>query len=308
MGTLLELCDKLPISISEALLQLPEQVQKNLEEIRIKIGCPVFIYAEGQEYALTLPESCLVDYGFVQEVYHSILNYSIYAYQDSIAEGYVTLKGGHRVGICGKAVVEHGKPRGITNITSLNIRRASERIDISRSYYKYITNELGGFYNTILISPPKCGKTTLLRDFIRNLSHHGFKIGVCDERSELAGSTDSGFSFDLGMRTDVLDNCPKAAAMMMLIRSMSPDIIATDEIGRAEDFQALEQAVVCGVGVLTTIHGIQYQDLLKTPLAAFLQRGLFQRIIYLSSSPAVGTVWRISDGNNKTLYGRRDMW
>lgn len=306
MGFINDLYDKLPLVVSNALEMLPSRIRHDLEEIRLKAGCPILVYAHNQEYTLTMPEGIKIDKKFINDAYNLILNYSVYAYKDSISDGFVTLKGGHRVGICGKTVIENGVPKGITNITSLNIRCASQRVGIAESYYKYITNECGGFFNTILVSPPKCGKTTLLRDFVRCLSGHGFKVGVCDERSEISGSAENGFAFDIGIRTDVLDNCPKAAGMMMLVRSMSPDIIVTDEIGKKEDYRAMEQALVCGVGILTTIHGTGYEDLIRTPVSAFLQKGLFQRIVYLSSSPSVGTVYRISDGRNRTIYGRKE--
>ena len=128
-------------------------------------------------------------------------------------------------------------------------------------------------------------------------------MGVCDERNEIAGATEKGFSYDLGERTDVLSGCPKEKGMMMLIRSMAPDIIATDEIGRKEDCYAISSAVRAGIGLLTTIHGKGISDLESSEIGSLVRQGIFPRIICLSDSPRTGTITGIYSANRKALAG-----
>ncbi|MEA4988546.1 MAG: stage III sporulation protein AA [Anaerovorax sp.] len=295
---------KLPLELSIELQRLSPEIQEQLQEIRIKVGHPILIYSGSKEYVLKGESAPTIDKEYVNNVCNCILNHSIYAHQQDLANGFVTMEGGHRVGFCGRAVIDNGRVHTLTNITSVNIRKSRQIIGISEPYYSYLTTQEGYFYNTILLSPPKCGKTTMLRDLIRNLSAHGFKVGVCDERSEIAGFDHLGTSFDLGMRTDVLDACPKEKAMIMLIRSMAPDIIATDEIGKLEDYEAIRSAVTAGVGLLTTIHGNSYEDLLRSPAKNLLDCGIFQRIVYLGNQPKIGTVRNITDEKNHTILFR----
>jgi stage III sporulation protein AA len=165
----------------------------------------------------------------------------------------------------------------------------------------YILDENRRLMHTIIISPPMCGKTTLLRDIIRNLSIRGLRVGVCDERSEIAGSFQGVPSFDLGPRTDVLDSCPKDEGMVMLIRAMSPDVIATDEIGKKSDIYGIETALYAGVSLLTTIHGKDYDDVLKSGIGKFVADNVFKRYIVLSNHPSIGSVSKIYAENKRRI-------
>ena len=147
--------------------------------------------------------------------------------------------------------------------------------------------------NTLIISPPKCGKTTMLRDLARNLSNAGFRIGICDERSEIAGCYDGKTSYDLGPRTDVLDGCPKADGILMLIRAMSPDVVMTDEIGKPEDAAAIRSALSAGVKIITTIHGSSFEDAAKSAVGSLITDHVFETLIFLSAQPVTGTVEKI---------------
>lgn len=147
--------------------------------------------------------------------------------------------------------------------------------------------------NTLIISPPKCGKTTILRDLARVLSNKGFKVGICDERSEIAGCYNGETSYDLGDRTDVLDGCPKAEGILMLIRAMSPDVIITDEIGKKEDVKAIEAALCAGVGIITTIHGSSYEDIACSSIGELVENQVFDTLVFLTATPETGTVKRI---------------
>lgn len=299
-----EMIPGLPGEWYEEIKSLPRESFDSLEEIRIKSGKPVYLYCGNGEYILNCTRQHPVNPKILSTICNSLFHHSIYAYQEELANGYITLESGYRIGFCGRAVVEGNRIKTLRDISSLNIRRAKEIFGISERCYPYTVDDSGRFYNTLIVSPPKCGKTTLLRDFIRNLSDRGFKIGVCDERNEIAGASENGFSYNLGDRTDVLSGCPKEKGMMMLIRSMAPDIIATDEIGKEEDCYAITSAVTAGIGILTTIHGNGYEDVLDSGIGGLVQKGIFRRLIFLSGQPRTGTISQICDWKNEKVAGR----
>jgi len=287
-----EILDKLPDQIGRELKGVPKNVIENLEEIRLRTGQDLRLLSGGLEYVL----ACKIDNETLNIALNNILNHSYYAYEEELAKGYITIEGGHRIGICGRTVVEKGSVRLIKDISSLNIRCCREMKGISDECIRYVLKNNTEIYNTIIVSPPKCGKTTLLRDLIRNLSHRKFHMGVCDERSELAGMYMGRPSFDMGANTDILDGCPKEQGMIMLIRSMAPDIIATDEIGKKDDIYALEAALCAGIGIITTIHGSSYEDIKNSGIGEVVARGAFQRIIFLTNNPKIGTIKEVRNG------------
>lgn len=301
MNSLDKILMKLPIEIGEQIKCLPSQIKKNLEEIRIRNGQDVVLYAAGKEYALECRNGTKIDNIMINNIFNSLLNYSAYACQEELTNGYITIEGGHRVGVCGRTVMENGRVKTIKDISSINIRRSREIIGVSDPCMGYLMKGKRQIFNTIIVSPPKCGKTTLLRDMIRNFSCMGFQIGVCDERSELSGMYNGRSSYDLGFRTDVLDGCPKEKGMIMLIRSMSPDLIATDEIGKKEDCHAIEAAVCAGISLLTTIHGSCYEDVISSGVGELVEKGIFERLIFLSNLPAIGSISAIRDWRNQNV-------
>lgn len=292
---------KLPAEIGEQMKMLPANILNNLEEIRIRCGKHILLFANGKEYEMEAASGRKIDSDTLNMIFNSLLNYSAYAYQEELTNGYITIEGGHRVGICGRTILENGKVKTIKNISSINIRRSKEFVGISDPCMRYLMKNKTQIYNTLIVSPPKCGKTTLLRDMIRNLSGMGFQVGVCDERSEISGSFHGQTSYDLGIRTDILDGCPKEKGMIMLIRSMAPDIIVTDEIGKKEDCYAIEAAVCAGISLLTTIHGSCYDDLLHSGIGEMITKGVFERLIFLSNMPAIGSISMIRDGRNNNV-------
>ena len=301
MNGLEQILLKLPQEISARMSSLPCSIIDHLEEIRIRSGQNILLFANGTEYEVEGPNGEKITYELLNTIFQSLLNHSIYAYQEELSNGYITIEGGHRVGICGHTVMENGRVKTIKNISSINIRRSQEFIGISDPCMRYLIKGNRNVYNCLIISPPKCGKTTLLRDLIRNLSGMGFQIGVCDERSEISGSFHGQTTYNLGFRTDVLDGCPKEQGMIMLIRSMAPDIIATDEIGKKEDCYAIEAAVCAGINLITTIHGNCYDDLLNSGIGNMVRNGVFERLIFLSNTPAIGSVSTIRDGRNHVV-------
>ena len=216
-----------------------------------------------------------------------ICNYSVYAYEDEIRQGFLTVQGGHRIGVAGQAVMKTEKEiKNMKHICFLNIRISHQIIGAADAIMPFIY-EGENLCNTLLISMPGVGKTTLLRDIVRQVSDgniyaKGINVGVVDERSEIAGCFQGIAQNDLGIRTDVLDACPKALGMMMLLRSMSPKVIAVDEIGGKEDEEMIRQVTRCGVHIMATIHGNGLEDLKKNAIGRELVReAIFERYIVM---------------------------
>lgn len=315
-GKISEVTRYMPKSIKEILEGMPQNVLLNIEEVRLRQGKPVILHGAENEYLLGVNGKFTVDvrssyictYEDIKSAVSLITNYSLYSYEDDIRNGFVTVDGGHRVGICGKAVLEGGRVRTFKDISFINYRVARQVLGVANKVLKSIICENEDIYNTLIISPPQCGKTTILRDIIRQLSNgiptmafRGKKIGLVDERNEIAACSMGVPKNDVGIRTDVLDGCPKAEGILIMIRSMSPEIIATDEIGRSEDGAAILDAVNAGVKIITTIHGSDIEDFLRKPALEKLHRNLFERYIVMSRRQGVGTIEMILDENYKPI-------
>ena len=234
--------------------------------------------------------------GQIHSLLNNLMKFSYYAYEDDIAKGFITIDGGHRVGLCGKAVVEDGKVTLIRDISSLNIRYSREIIGCSDKIMPYVFNEQGNLCNLLIVSPPGCGKTTLLRDLARNISLQGIKVGICDERSEIAGMSGGISAYTFGNAVDVLDGCPKASAMQMMVRAMSPQLLITDEIGTKADADAIRNCSGSGVKVICSMHGSCMEDLKKTGVWEIVEGNSFDYIIFLTDQPVIGTVKEICHG------------
>ena len=251
-----------------------------IEEIRIRVGQPIELRC--MEKNLWLSE-CITAQD-IEEMLTFISQYSIYAYEEEIRQGFLTLEGGHRIGFAGQVRLSEGKISHMVNIRFLNIRVARENKGCAGDLLPWIYRN-GEFYNTLLVSPPGVGKTTYLRDCIRRISgggEKGKKICVIDERSEIAACHLGVPQNDLGSRTDVIDGCPKREGMLLALRSMSPDIIAVDELGGEEDGDMLRQVALSGCQIFGTVHGKKLSDLERKPaLRTCFEEQLFQRYIFL---------------------------
>ncbi|HYE84205.1 MAG TPA: stage III sporulation protein AA [Clostridia bacterium] len=314
---ILEVLDYLPKHIRQMIRKLPEETLAGIEEIRLRLGKPLcvsgcdlelFITADGKDTA-DAGKAYLVSGDDLKSSLQLVCNFSMYSVEEELKNGFVTVCGGHRVGVCGRVVAENSKVRTMKDISYMNFRIAKQIIGASDKVIGYLIRSPDCIYNTLIISPPQCGKTTLLRDLTRKLSSgseahlfQGMKISLIDERSEIAACSLGIPRNDVGIRTDVLDGCPKAEGILMMIRSMSPEIIATDEIGRREDADAIIDAVNAGVKVVTTIHGSSIGDFLKKQDLSRIQRGVFERYVVLSRRNGVGTIEAVLDGSFNLLF------
>src|SRR5690625_5259492 len=217
-----------------------------------------------------------------QFIFNQLSGFSRYKFEEELKTGYITLVGGHRVGIVGRTVLEEGSIKQIQTISSFNIRIASEKIGVAHSVIKYLKNN-NSYYHTVIIGPPQSGKTTLLRDLARLISngHRAMspkKVAIVDERSEIAACKNGIPQHNIGIRTDVLDRCPKSIGMMMMIRSMSPHLLFVDEIGKKEDVIALKDALYAGVTVICSAHGHSLKEIKnRSTLQELFEYETFQR-------------------------------
>ena len=279
-------------------------VLKYLEEIRIRNSKPIILKIQNKNIILNyIPNS-----EDILDTMQRICNNSLYSFQNQICNGYITIRGGHRVGITGNVAFLDEKITNINYISGLNFRIAREIKNCSDRALKYILNiKENNIYNTLIISPPGSGKTTLLRDCIRKISNgieeikfKGKTIGVVDERGEIAAMHKGIPQNDIGLRTDILDNIPKHIGMKMIIRSMGPEIIVSDEIGNSKDVDAINYAACCGIKGIFTAHGGTFEDVNLNPaISELLNKYVFERIIFLSNSSKKGEIEKVYALNKK---------
>ena len=315
----MEIVKIFPVHIREALAN--DTWKAGLEEIRVRVGSPLeFIYGGESRYlpehkgVCILPSACGYESGYrmtpedLREMLNYISDYSLYAYSEEVKEGYLTIEGGHRIGMAGQVVKKDGKVTGLSHITFLNVRIAHEIRGCADGILPYIYEaDRCEIFHTLLISPPRCGKTTLLRDLIRQISngntfHPGMTVGVVDERSEIGACYHGIPQNDLGIRSDVLDDCPKHLGMMMLIRTMSPKVVAVDEIGSREDLEAMEYVMNCGCKLLATVHGNSLEEIRRKPvLGRMVEEAWFGRYVILERNGTPGHVAVVLDGQGRRL-------
>lgn len=293
---------------------------KFLEEIRLRAYKPLIIENRAGEWFVdrqgnlldNFINSYIVSHEDVLRTLELVSENSIYAYQDEIKNGYITLRGGHRIGIVGRIILEGKNLKTIKDISGLNIRVSKEVYGCGTNVIKYIIRDRVDVYNTLIVSPPQCGKTTLLRDITRLISDgvdeygfKGMKVGVVDERSEIAACYKGIAQNNVGIRTDVLDSCPKSIGMTLLLRTMSPKVIITDEIGNEGDKDAILQLINAGVKIITTAHGYTVSELKsRQEVLKLIEEKVFDRFIVLNRLKGAGTIKEILDGHTMNIIYR----
>lgn len=283
----------LPYDLRQAAHRLSEKDKAQAEELRLRAGRPPMISDLTGERILPGCEKTKVGMSDLGTVIEIASQASAHTVLDRVKNGFVTVRGGHRVGICGSAVVKDGAVHNLRQMSSIAIRVAREAPTAAETVLPGLLTEQG-LASVLILSPPGAGKTTLLRDLIRRVSDgigiQPLRVGVADERGELAAMYDGVPQTDMGTRTDVMDGCPKGQALLMLLRGMNPQVLAADEITAAEDAEALEQAAGCGVALLCTAHGGGMEDLWKRPVyRRLMEERLFRKVVLI----------RVEDGRRR---------
>lgn len=301
--------------MNHILKYFPEKIEKkiaeevldkmdSLEEIRLRTQRPIILKFNDCEkiikYTVTTEEilACL----------QMICENSIYTYQNQISEGFITIKGGHRVGITGSCVIDEEKVININYVYSLNFRIARQIVGSSNKLLRHVLEiEENNVHNTLIVAPPGAGKTTVLRDLIRQISSgikeikfKAINVGVVDERGEIAALYKGMPQNDIGIKTDVIENVHKSIGIRMLIRSMAPKVIVADEVGNEEDIEAINYAVCSGCRGIFTAHGNNIEDIMLNPVLKTLSNNhIFQKIIFLDTN-AKGNIKEVYEMNKKT--------
>lgn len=287
-----EILAYMPDNLKAVMQRVLELSADSLEEVRFRMGRPLIVGTSGGNLAVkadgTLSESINGAYevteGDIHRIFQAICENSVYAYIDEIRQGFITIRGGHRVGFAGRAAAPSGRVENFREISSLNFRVAREVIGAADDIINDIYAEKG-VVNTLLVAPPLVGKTTMLRDIARQISNSGIKVGIADDRGEIAAMYHGAMQNDVGLQTDVIDGAPKAESVIMLLRSMAPQVIISDEIATSADVEAISQAFGTGVGVIASAHGGSFEEVAsRNLLQPLFAEGGFGQVIVLSRS------------------------
>ena len=286
---MLDILKFFPRGIANEINKEISKIEELVQEIRIRVGSQIIVKTNKKDDIII---NYFVTREDILEIMQVICNNSIYSYQNEIANGYITINGGHRVGITGDVVLENNKVINIKYISSLNFRIARQILDCSNNILKYVINlEENTIFHTLIVSPPGAGKTTILKDLVRKISDgipeigfRGIDVSLIDERGEISAMYNGVPQNKIGIRTDVLENVSKPIGIKMAVRSMAPKVIVADEIGNYNDIEAINYAVCSGVKGIFTAHSLSYETMmLNKELNKLINMKIIERIIFLDS-------------------------
>ena len=293
-----------PEPYRHAMKALLDQRGDRVEELRLRVGSPISWVTHTRELDLRDPDFPVVTAELLEEIVRRASGNAAYAVEEQICQGYITLPEGHRLGLCGTASLENGRLRTIRTYQALNLRIASERIGCAEAITSFIWANPG---STLILGPPGAGKTTVLRDLVRQTSDRfRRRVALIDERGELAACRAGQPQLSVGRHTDVLSGCPKAAGIELLVRSMAPDWIAVDEITAAADVEAMTRASYCGVRFFATAHASDLSDLHRRPIyRQLLEARVFENVALLRPDRSIQCE-RMNYGNDQAGRDRDD--
>ena len=277
----------LPPRLRRLVMELPQEEQQCGEELRLRVGFPLSVVFPEGERSL---DGAAIEPGDVELLLERASGASVHSVLEQLREGFITLEGGHRVGFCGTTVVEQGKITFLRDLSSASIRVARQIPGLAQNLAPKLFGA-GALQSTLILAPPGAGKTSLLRDLIRTLSDGdcvpAHRVGVVDPRGELGAAVGGKMQLDLGCHTDLLNACPKAQGLLLLLRAMNPQVLAVDEVTAPEDVQAICDAAGCGVVLLATVHGRDREDLKRRQLyRQLLELGVFRRLVTIEGRGA----------------------
>ncbi len=303
----------LPLRLSIYIKNLSDVKKGQVREIRLRAGKPLAVNLvsadwlfqnDGSLAAAQTSQSLIVTKDEVNECFKKLCGYSVYSHQNEIASGFITVKNGHRAGVCGTAVVEEGKITGLRDISSVNIRVAREINGAADEIFNRVLSQ--GLCGLLICGVPASGKTTVLRDLARQLSINNTRVAIVDERGELAATHCGQAENNLGPRCDVLDGYPKGEGLMIAVKCLAPDVIICDEIGSEEEAKAIQTGLNCGVCVVASAHAADIEELRhKKQIMRLIALGAFPNIVFLHGADAPGKIKEIIKAGEWDAQSRR---